>query len=90
VHHLRVREPVLSSGPTVVGMLANAAFYFGLTRTFAETDRPVWSQSPYGPAALNRPVRWRGADQVERDKVTPPVAAERPSTRDTGPSRRFR
>jgi hypothetical protein len=53
VPHLRVENRVLSAGPTVVDMLANAAFYFGLTRTFAEADRPVWSQLPYGAAELN-------------------------------------
>jgi gamma-glutamyl:cysteine ligase YbdK (ATP-grasp superfamily) len=53
VPHLRVENRVLSSGPTVVDMLANAAFYFGLTRVFAEADRPVWSQLPYGAAELN-------------------------------------
>ena len=44
--HLRVENRVLPAGPTVVDMLANAAFYFGLIRTFAEADRPVWSQLP--------------------------------------------
>ena len=30
--HLRVENRVLPAGPTVVDMLANAAFYFGLVR----------------------------------------------------------
>ena len=51
--HLRVENRVLSAGPTVVDMLANAAFYFGLIRTFAEADRPVWSQLPYEAAEHN-------------------------------------
>lgn len=51
--HLRVENRVLSAGPTVVDMLANAAFYFGLTRSFAEADRPVWSQMPYAAAERN-------------------------------------
>ena len=34
-------------------MLANAAFYFGLIRTFAEAERPVWSQLPYEAAERN-------------------------------------
>jgi len=53
VPHLRVENRVLPAGPTVVDMLANAAFYFGLTRFFAEADRPVWSQIPYAAAEQN-------------------------------------
>jgi hypothetical protein len=51
--HLRVENRVLPAGPTVVDMLANAAFYFGLVREFAEADRPVWSQLPYPAAEQN-------------------------------------
>jgi hypothetical protein len=51
--HLRVENRVLSAGPTVVDMLANAALYFGLIRSFAEADRPVWSQLPYAAAERN-------------------------------------
>ena len=42
--HLRVENRVLPAGPTVVDILANAAFYYGLLRAFADEDRPVWSQ----------------------------------------------
>jgi hypothetical protein len=51
--HLRVENRVLPSGPTVVDMLANAAFYFGLTRTLAEEDRPIWSQLTFSAAEEN-------------------------------------
>jgi hypothetical protein len=34
-------------------MLANAAFYFGLTRTLSTANRPVWSQLPFGAARYN-------------------------------------
>jgi Glutamate-cysteine ligase family 2(GCS2) len=53
VPHLRVENRVTSAGPTVIDMMANAAFYFGLTRAFAEADRPVWTQLPYAAAELN-------------------------------------
>ena len=53
IPHLRVENRVLSAGPTVVDMLANAAFYFGLIRTFAEAERPIWSQLPYEAAERN-------------------------------------
>lgn len=51
--HLRVENRVLSAGPTVVDMVANAAFYFGLIQSFAHADRPVWSQLPYEWAEQN-------------------------------------
>jgi gamma-glutamyl:cysteine ligase YbdK (ATP-grasp superfamily) len=51
--HLRVENRVLSAGPTVVDMLANGAFYFGLVRSFAEAERPVWSRLPYASAERN-------------------------------------
>jgi hypothetical protein len=34
-------------------MLANAAFYFGLIRSLADADRPIWSQLPYSAAEQN-------------------------------------
>ena len=51
--HLRVENRVLPAGPTVVDILANGAFYFGLLRTLAEQDRPVWSQMSFGTAQDN-------------------------------------
>jgi hypothetical protein len=51
--HLRVENRVLPSGPSVVDLLANAAFYFGLTRTLAEEDRPIWSQLTFSVAEEN-------------------------------------
>jgi hypothetical protein len=48
-----VENRVLPAGPTVVDMLANAAFYFGLTRQLAEEERPVWSQLTFGAAEDN-------------------------------------
>ncbi|MFB9234707.1 glutamate-cysteine ligase family protein [Plantactinospora siamensis] len=51
--HLRVENRVLPAGPTVVDMLANAAFYFGLARELSESDRPVWSQLTFSTAEEN-------------------------------------
>jgi hypothetical protein len=53
VPHLRVENRVLPSGPTVVDMMANAAFYFGLVRSLAEDERPVWSQMSFSAAEEN-------------------------------------
>ncbi|MDI1464179.1 glutamate--cysteine ligase [Catellatospora sp. KI3] len=51
--HLRVENRVLPAGPTVVDMLANGAFYYGLVRSFAEDDRPIWTQLPFSVAQDN-------------------------------------
>jgi gamma-glutamyl:cysteine ligase YbdK (ATP-grasp superfamily) len=50
--HLRVENRVLPAGPTVVDVLANGAFYYGLVRALSEQDRPVWSQMSF-PAAFD-------------------------------------
>ncbi len=51
--HVRVENRVLPAGPTVVDIMANAAFYYGLVRTLAEADRPIWSQMSFATAAEN-------------------------------------
>ncbi|KHK96347.1 glutamate--cysteine ligase [Microbacterium mangrovi] len=51
--HLRVENRLLPAGPTVVDMMANAAFYFGLVRAIAENDRPLWSQLSFRAADEN-------------------------------------
>ena len=51
--HLRVENRVLPAGPTVVDLLANAAFYFGLVRELAEDDRPIWTQLTFSAAEDN-------------------------------------
>ena len=51
--HLRVENRVLPSGPTVVDILANAAFYYGLVRMLADEDRPIWSQMSFSAAEEN-------------------------------------
>jgi gamma-glutamyl:cysteine ligase YbdK (ATP-grasp superfamily) len=51
--HLRVENRVLPAGPTVVDILANAAFYYGLLRVLTEEDRPLWSQMSFSAAEEN-------------------------------------
>jgi gamma-glutamyl:cysteine ligase YbdK (ATP-grasp superfamily) len=53
VPHLRVENRVLPSGPTVVDMMANAAFYFGLVKSMADDERPIWSQMSFSAAEEN-------------------------------------
>ena len=61
--HLRVENRVLPAGPTVADVTANAAFYYGLVRSLAEAQRPVWTQMSFAAAAenLNEAAR-RGID----------------------------
>jgi gamma-glutamyl:cysteine ligase YbdK (ATP-grasp superfamily) len=53
VPHLRVENRLLAAGPTVSDTMANAAFYFGLVRSLAEADRPLWSQMSFSAAEEN-------------------------------------
>jgi Glutamate-cysteine ligase family 2(GCS2) len=51
--HVRVENRLLPAGPTVVDILANAAFYYGLVRALTEDERPVWSQMSFAAAEDN-------------------------------------
>jgi hypothetical protein len=51
--HVRVENRVLPAGPTVVDILANAAFYYGLVRTLVESERPLWTQMSFSAAEEN-------------------------------------
>jgi gamma-glutamyl:cysteine ligase YbdK (ATP-grasp superfamily) len=51
--HLRVENRVLPAGPSVVDVMANAVFYYGLVRALAESERPVWTQMSFATAAEN-------------------------------------
>ena len=72
--HLRVENRVLPAGPTVVDILANGAFYYGLLRTLSEQDRPVWTQMSFRAAednfnagarhGINATIYWPGLGEV--------------------------
>jgi hypothetical protein len=51
--HLRVENRILPAGPTVVDILANAAFYYGLLRVLIEDERPLWTQMSFSAAEEN-------------------------------------
>lgn len=51
--HLRVENRVLPAGPTVVDVLANAAFYYGAVEMLAAEDRPVWTKMSFEAARFN-------------------------------------
>jgi gamma-glutamyl:cysteine ligase YbdK (ATP-grasp superfamily) len=51
--HLRVENRVLPAGPTVLDVMANAAFYYGLTRALAQQDPPIWERLSFQSATEN-------------------------------------
>jgi gamma-glutamyl:cysteine ligase YbdK (ATP-grasp superfamily) len=51
--HLRVENRVLPAGPTIADTVANAAFYYGLVRSLAGSQRPIWTQMSFTTAAEN-------------------------------------
>jgi gamma-glutamyl:cysteine ligase YbdK (ATP-grasp superfamily) len=51
--HLRIENRLLPAGPTVVDILANAAFYYGLVRMLSVEERPVWSAMSFSAAEEN-------------------------------------
>ena len=77
--HLRVENRVLPAGPTVVDMMANAAFYYGLLRTLAEEDRPLWTKLSFTAAHDNfleaarngmaARLYWPGLGEVTADEL---------------------
>ena len=79
VPHLRVENRLLAAGPTVADTMANAAFYFGLVRAVAESERPLWSQMSFSAAEENfhvaaqlgvdAQVYWPGIGQVRATEL---------------------
>jgi hypothetical protein len=72
--HLRVENRVLPAGPSVVDILANGAFYYGLLRVLAEEDRPIWTRMSFSAAednfnegakhGINAHLYWPGLGEV--------------------------
>ena len=60
--HLRVENRVLPAGPTLIDVLANAAFCYGLVHELAETEPPVWGQMPF-------PAAWENLLSGARDGI---------------------
>jgi hypothetical protein len=51
--HIRLENRVLPAGPSVVDIMANAAFYYGALLSLVDADRPVWSQLAFSTAYEN-------------------------------------
>jgi hypothetical protein len=70
---------VLPAGPTVIDMLANSAFYYGMLRTLSEEDRPVWTKMSFAAAEANfvaaaregmdARLYWPGEGEVTTDEL---------------------
>lgn len=51
--NLRLENRVLPAGPTVLDVVANAAFFYGLVQHLRTADRPLWSRMSFKSAADN-------------------------------------
>lgn len=77
--HLRVENRALPAGPTVVDVMANAAFYYGALRVLAEEDRPVWTKMTFGTAednflacarrGMDAVLYWPGMGEIGPDEL---------------------
>jgi gamma-glutamyl:cysteine ligase YbdK (ATP-grasp superfamily) len=78
--HLRVENRVLPSGPTVIDIIANAAFYYGLVHMLAESERPIWTQMSFAAArdnlmeaarhGIDASLYWPGLGEVPATELT--------------------
>ncbi|WP_078316118.1 glutamate-cysteine ligase family protein [Mycobacterium sp. D16Q16] len=78
--HLRVENRVLPAGPTVIDVMANAAFYYGALRALSEDDRPVWTKMTFAAAHDNflegarrgaeARMYWPGVGEMTADELT--------------------
>jgi len=77
--HLRVENRVLPAGPTVIDMIANSAFYYGLLRTLSEEERPLWTKMSFAAAednfyaaarrGMDAKLYWPGLGEVTTDEL---------------------
>jgi hypothetical protein len=51
--HLRLENRVLPAGPTVIDMLGNSAFYYGVLRSLSEQEDPLWNRMGFPVAQAN-------------------------------------
>ena len=84
--HLRIENRVLPAGPTVVDIMANAAFYYGTVRALVNAERPLWSHMSFHAAEENLhigakygldatlywpEIGWVGADELVLRRLLP-------------------
>jgi hypothetical protein len=77
--HLRVENRVLPAGPTVLDVVANAAFFYGAQRALVEAERPLWTQMSFQAAeenlyagarnAFDAQLYWPGTGWIPPDEL---------------------
>jgi gamma-glutamyl:cysteine ligase YbdK (ATP-grasp superfamily) len=77
--HLRVENRVLPAGPSMIDVLANAAFYYGVVRCLAAEDRPIWTKMSFSAAeenfrrcareGIDARLYWPGFGEVGADEL---------------------
>ncbi|MEI2775585.1 MAG: glutamate--cysteine ligase [Tetrasphaera sp.] len=77
--HLRVENRVLPAGPTMIDVLANAAFYYGVIRVLATEDRPIWTKMSFAACeenfhrcardGIDARIYWPGFGEVGADEL---------------------
>jgi hypothetical protein len=77
--HVRVENRVLPAGPTVIDVVANAAFFHGALIALVGDERPVWSKMTFPTAeenfnhchryGLDATVYWPGLGEVTVDEL---------------------
>jgi hypothetical protein len=79
VPHLRVENRVLPAGPTVIDIMANAAFFYGALRSLLHDERPVWSKMSFKTAehnffrcaqrGMDATIYWPGLGETSPDEL---------------------
>jgi hypothetical protein len=79
VAHLRLENRVLPSGPTVLDMMANAAFFYGAQRALTSLGRPLWTRMSFKAAednllagarfGMGAQLYWPGLGSVPPDEL---------------------
>jgi hypothetical protein len=77
--HLRLENRVLPAGPTVIDMLANSAFFYGMLRSLSEAEDPLWTRMSFAAAHSNfvnaarhgiqTRLQWPGLGQVTTQEL---------------------
>ncbi|HEV7850483.1 MAG TPA: glutamate--cysteine ligase, partial [Mycobacterium sp.] len=70
---------VLPAGPTVIDMMANSAFYYGVLRSLSDDDRPLWTKMSFAAAhqnfleaaqnGMDARLYWPGLGEVTPDEL---------------------
>ena len=73
--HLRLENRVLPAGPTVIDMVANSAFYYGMLRSLSQEEKPLWADMSFAAAhqnflraaqdGIDARLQWPGLGEVD-------------------------